>query len=244
MTYVIPDPRLEMPELFEPGRKPVGNVVIDTKHWAGQHCICAVVPSRGVAMDVRSNTILAPSSNAFVNSKGDIDIDGFNDKYTLNIPMPATDEFSIMIKFKRRSGGHDEGLVSDKNVSNWSSSAGLVLNMRATSGAALFKIGSSETYRLTDSSIAINTWITAQAFWKASDHQRYFLNGVEPSYTANNVAASYTESAINLRIGTYYDESATRTLDALIEYAFIFDRSFIEQRKSLEKDPYQMLIPA
>lgn len=29
MAYIIPDSRFEMPELFEPGRKPVGNVQID-----------------------------------------------------------------------------------------------------------------------------------------------------------------------------------------------------------------------
>ena len=32
MSYQIPDPRWEMPELLEPRRKPVGNVVIDWTH--------------------------------------------------------------------------------------------------------------------------------------------------------------------------------------------------------------------
>ena len=32
MSYVIPDPRFEMPELFEPGRKPIGAVEIDTDY--------------------------------------------------------------------------------------------------------------------------------------------------------------------------------------------------------------------
>jgi hypothetical protein len=31
--FFIPDPRFEMPSLFDPGRKPVGNVVIDPSHW-------------------------------------------------------------------------------------------------------------------------------------------------------------------------------------------------------------------
>jgi len=29
MSYIIPDPRFEMPELFDPNRKPVGNGKID-----------------------------------------------------------------------------------------------------------------------------------------------------------------------------------------------------------------------
>ena len=32
MSYVIPDPRFEAPELFDPGRKPIGNVVVDWGH--------------------------------------------------------------------------------------------------------------------------------------------------------------------------------------------------------------------
>ena len=32
MSYIIPDPRFEMPELFTPGRKPAGKTAINVGH--------------------------------------------------------------------------------------------------------------------------------------------------------------------------------------------------------------------
>ena len=45
MSVTIPDPRFEAPELFEPGRKPVGNVVIDWSHQLAKHITHIFMPT-------------------------------------------------------------------------------------------------------------------------------------------------------------------------------------------------------
>ena len=56
MGFFIPDPRFEMPELFEPNREPVGNVVINWEHPLARGLVgCWLMRENEGAIDLTGN---------------------------------------------------------------------------------------------------------------------------------------------------------------------------------------------
>ena len=70
----IPDPRFEMPELFEPGRKPVGPVEIDRDHWAGDACV-KYIAALGQDVTHTTGSMVANAIDVPSDGTGGFDID-------------------------------------------------------------------------------------------------------------------------------------------------------------------------
>jgi len=234
---------LRDPNLLIPRKKPVGNVVIDAERGAyGGSIIRAFVPQ--IAPVDLIHGLLTPANQAFINGRGNAEFDGLGDKFTYPNKFPVLTEFTILFKAMRDDNGSNGGIWSSKNVSNWSNTQGINLSFRANNSSALnFKVGSTETW--THDATALGVFHDWACVWEASARQEIYLNGVEPVYESQTVAASYIESSINDRIGVYYDEGSVRSLDGQVEYLFIINKALSkEQINDFRRDPYQFLIPA
>ncbi len=244
MTVVIPDAQAEwgFPDI---GVKPTGQFVLDSDHELYPHVLRAFIPSHGIALDTIDG-VLTPTGNAKIDSVNNAEFDGGTSKFTYSNSTPVSSEITIVTRIRRHSAGHSEGIYSDQDkLTNWGSSEGIVFIMMSNSSAAALYVAGTSTYDSSSTSIPLNTWIDVVASWKASTWQKFWLNGVEPSYTANNVASSYTLSTVNSVIGTYYDGTSSRTFDGEIEYLYVFNTAFNKaEGDRFRADPYQMLIPA
>lgn len=245
MSLIIPEPRFEMPELFEPGRKPVGPAVVDRSHWAGKHAQRVILPGRGVVNDLVTGDTAISFGNAFVNSKQNAEYDSGGDKHQFGFVTPVFSGITVMARVNRYADGigNDMGVYSDMYQNNWTSN-GVSINMRPTSSGFLFAAGTAYSY-VDDTSIPIRTWINICGTWAGGEPLLY-LNGELKTRTAGTSAASYSASTGgNARIGTYYDESTSRTLNGEIEYVFVFNKAFrAEDIRKIIAAPYQFLIPA
>ena len=103
MSYVIPDPRFEMPELLTPGRKPVGNVVIDKGNKYGKHALKAFVPTNSMPLGVIEGKLSVVGTSAYVTSKGIATFVGnvAGDKFTWNRRLDNVDELTFLIRMKK-----------------------------------------------------------------------------------------------------------------------------------------------
>jgi len=247
-NLILPDPRMEMPELLEPGRKPIGPVSIDRDHWAGKHAQRVILPRAGQVIELVTNDILTPSGTALVNSKQNAEFDdnGDNDKFQLHSKTPVFNQITVLAKVKRRAagGGEDMGIYSDMYIGNWVSS-GISLNLRNASSGILFAVGNSQVFT-NSTDVAINTWMHVCGTWSVNTMPKTYLNGIELFSGSSGSGGAYAISTGgDARIGTYYNEAADRTLDGEIEYVYVFDVAFTaEQQREIIRDPYQFLIPA
>jgi len=239
-NLILPDPRMEMPELLEPGRKPIGPVSIDRDHWAGKYCRYAFIPVNTFAdvihgpLSIKNGT---PSVSAGV-ATFDADVVEYDS------PFPVYSAITILIKLRRTNVAHHMGIFSDKNKTEWGSDVGVSLNLRAESSGALFKIGTSETVT-TDTSVPIGDWFTLAAVSQPGEFNKIYINGTAATVNANQSWSDYSQASTNVRIGTYFDEATNFCFDGDIEYIYLFESGFSADKiQALHRSPYQFLIPA
>ena len=238
---IIPDPRWEMPALLEPGRKPVGNVVVDWEHPVGQHVIHAFVPQESISDLVDGPLVV--SGNAVVEDRVGKFTGAAGDKITYPSATPVTTGLTILCRLKRTTINDDMGIYSDVVKADWGDH-GISINLRDASAGAVFYVGTEFTYT-DDTSVGVGEYYDLACIWSAGSRQEILINSIEASYVAQNIASSYTQSTTPARLGTYYDESAGRTFNGDMEYCFVIGMALSqEQARDVHSNPYQMLIPA
>jgi len=240
---ILPDPRMEMPELFEPGRKPTGPVEIDWDHWAGKICRYAFIPSnrRDIAKNdgvFTEGSIVSASVAEFDNSS----------KFQYSSPFDVLTEFTVIAKIRRDTQGFD-GLFSDKNAANWGSTPGISLNgLTSSSSGYSFVIGpSTNALSVNNATAPLRGWHTVAATYTAgaTDGMKLYVNSAQIG--ARTPTSGYTASSQNLRIGTYYAEGSSWSWDGAVEYLMVFGRDLsadIGLMREISRHPHQFLIPA
>lgn len=167
--------------------------------------------------------------------------------FSTNIPGQQTTEISIFAYTRCTDNGADQGLVDTKgSSSNWSNNVGWSINCRnfgASSGGINFKVANSET-RVDNETLSDGALHSLVCSFAAGVSQNIYIDGDEVSYTANDVAGSFTNPQ-NYRVGTYYDGSAGRSLVGDIGILFAVGAKLnLNQIELLSDAPYALLMPA
>jgi hypothetical protein len=251
---ILPDPRMEMPELFEPGRKPVGSVVIDREHWAGKHCIRAFVPQASAhdLIDGPMTGTIGASIGVKNTGRGGNPVALFDgtpgNKFVFANPIDPATELTVLMRVRRETGStsRDGGLYSEMDNTNWVTN-GVSVNFRANySSGLLWAVGNK--FSITENNtVPLGEWFDVSLTWVAGTEQNIFYNGIQQTFigASTGPSASFSKSTRAARVGAYFDESSQRTLTGDVEYIYIFDKLFnADQRAILSRNPYQFLIPA
>lgn len=231
MTLLVADRRaLREPGVLYPGRKPVGNVVVNWCNPVARALTMAFVPQTGF-VDLLDGP-LSVSGGASV-SKGIATFDGVDDKASYARPMPVSKGVTIMCRFRRGGLAH-QGLISDKDLANWGSDVGVNLNLRPP--GMHFKVGTDDTYDNTSFG-AVDTWYTITAVHKEGALTKVYDGKDElASYVGQATGTAYTASAINAQLGSYYDGNY---LAGDIEYCYVWKRALFDaERLSVLEHPY------
>ena len=256
MSYVIPDPRFEMPELLIPGRKPKGKVTVDQSHplgrkmtgcWLFNHTYKDVVSGKTMSTSPCSGTYNAP---AFAFDEGDpcVHIDATADRllYPSARLIPSLD-FTIAVIASPKEKDGNSGLVHIDGANSISyfrcywGSDGLM---------DIFLGGRSSTNQGTDVTTLNKQLISFSSIYGNGNQQYVFQNGTKLIDSTNTAGPDLTNSAHYLHIGTLtVDSSACGSVfnqtDCYYHAVMIWDRAFTEaEHRELYKNPYQFLIPA
>lgn len=237
-------PKKFHPDFSRPGVKPTGNVEIDWSNPLARHLVRAYAPAQGFfdfvagVLTANSGVTQQRAVTEFAGTTGN--------KVSYNSSIDSHTELTVIAKVRRDryTGIYNGGIYSEKNVGNWSGTQGISINFRQnTTSGLLFKVGS--TGLLIDEDYApVGEFNTLVFSWRASSYQRIYVNGSLRA-SAASPAASFTKSTVAGRMGVYYDESASRTLDGAIDYLYVLNKALsASEIASLSRDPYQILRPA
>lgn len=242
----IEETLLREPNLWVPGKKPIGPVKIDWEHPLGKLVQIAFIPGGGIARDAMRPPLNVEytTTTPIINSRyADLRDDG---GFVYDDSFDVVTEFTILVRASRESTNLD-GLVSDKNNTNWNTSDGFSLSGRGGMGRFFFRIGANNS--VYDNTVgSLNTFHNIAATWKASVEQKVYQDGVALTQTSASgtvPATSFTKSSQSIRIGTYYAGGPSWSWDGLIDYAFVVNKHMTQQEIiAFHLDPYQFLIPA
>jgi hypothetical protein len=167
-------------------------------------------------------------------------------KIQLASPFSFPDnEATVIFSYRSNSTTTDsinDGILSDKNVANWTTTAGFSVNIRSD-GGILLKVGTSETYTNT------NYWKDGLTHigivrYKQGVNSTIHVDESEVSYTAQNTGPAYVKGVQDARIGTYYDEAANRTANGDIGFVIILDSHVsISSAIEISRNPYRFVVP-
>lgn len=244
---VIPDPRVEAPELFYPGRMPVHRVGLNVDHPAAKGMVRAACFGgtqfmelvRKVPLRFGDVSAADPELGAFgllFPSAGTVEYMEFD------TPIPSLSEFTILTRFRRLTTSVEMALISDKEAANWSATNGVHAAIRSDGGVQ-FKVGDS----LTDSTTDVNNdtdWHDYRFLFADGVTQDVFVNGTEVTYNTHAIAANYSESAQDAKLGAGNTLTAATSAHGWMAFCYLYDRLVDdEQAQSIFHHPCQMLVP-
>ena len=242
MSVTIPDPRFEAPELFDPGRKPVGNVVIDWSHPLARDLEVYIIFQNGIPHDLVGGSVL------------EIQVGGGGDAANITSLKDGVDF----------AGGGIQGYVHPKitftNAQKYTFSFRVELDGGTAEGIAFgefdtngnfvwFNEGNNLTRR--NSASANGQWTSETSFQiktfysmlcdnpSASSVERLYRNGVYSTSSTATDTAMVFEAIGNGYINTAYGVDG-RVYDYMIHSRALSDIEIY----SLAVNPYQILIPA
>lgn len=257
MTYVIPDPRFEMPELFEPGRKPVGPVVIDWSHPLAKKLETFLYFRDGNVVDLVSGRVATkvnnPTSAVYKDHKGlGVKSSGSNSYYVLTgLPTKTINVYStgmavascfdsIASQSDKRPFSFSDGSDFCQIECETSQHQGF---MRAdgdkvtTSGSGSNAVGSN--YGVYQSDV--------NGTWGAAGRMSLFINGV---HTQGATLLGTTQFNYNrCSIGALYRGTGEAFFNGIVPFATIWSRELTvneinEYNLTKGGSVYSMLIPA
>jgi len=235
-NLILPDPRMEMPELFEPGRKPVGPVEIDWSHPLARGLKAAYLFQRSETdaplvyeqrPDKNGTTVgFDPAIGAKFTSAGYLILEPSG----LYFDMP---DFTVV-----SAGVFPTPLYVSAVYSRWAASADSHLTV--TTGRNL-RFFSGSTRDSTDAFLA-DTY--TQLAWRRDGANCLFnIDGVDDSGGAQTINANANASAqttIGCNASNFGQQFAGN-----IYYLYVYSRALSERDlNDLYLSPYQFLIPA
>jgi len=241
---ILPDPRIEMPELFEPGRKPVGPVVIDWGHPLARGLAHCIISDSDLVAGARANFTNAEyAAGRFVS-------DSTSDMVTFS-PSPIDNvEFSAAVRFKSSNTGVDNVIfgtaeyIAGSNNNGWAIRQGSSGNIELDTGA-----GSVWTYSNWGgaSSTAMQTLVGV--FYQGSVFRKLYIDGVDQG-TPDSAANASLVSANSIPVGLFSNTGGgyfggKEHVQGQIEFAIAWSRLLTHAEvQSFTRNPYQFLKPA
>ena len=229
------------PRKFTSTRKP-HSPKLDRSHPLYKHITMAFMFIEGKTINLKAQEEYTQIDVSY--PRDVIAFDGTaGNKVALNDPFDfPNNEGTLICRVNAQDATKNEAIISDKNVANWTASDGFNFNIR-TSGGLIFKQGNNQAITATDY-FHDGGWHSFFGRYKSGDLMEAYVDNVEIGYDSQSTATNYTQSSINTRIGTYYDESALRSSAGEIDYILVFDKKLtVDQCKSLTSNPYQILQP-
>ncbi len=252
---IFPDSRLEAPELFYPGRKPVGNVKID---WSNPL-------ARGVKQCLLFDA----------NSSKPVDLAGYRDYSYVNGHIIESTAYGLGYTNSTSTSyvkaDDDLGILSQGSSSPFTMFAKFLFNGNKTNHQSLMNVRASGTATITirinsDSAGTPNVLnaycvLAGATRWSLGALTLYPNDGFPTCFSVSHEGsnnplvvkdgASYSGSNLSTNTTPISDAWATvgeGTADIFRSYYYIsilYDRALsAEEHKSLHSNPYQFLIPA
>lgn len=241
---IIPDARFEAPELFYPGARPVHRVGLDLQHRAALGMVRGVCFGGAQFRELVTGTPISRGA-------GDPRLDPFGllfptagaaEYMAFSTPVPSLPAFTILTRFRRLTTSVEMALLSDKESGNWSATNGVHAAIRSDGGVQ-FKVGDS----LTDSIVDVNNdtdWHDYQFNFADGVTQDVFVDGVEVTYNTHAIAASYSESTHDAKLGAGNTLTAATSAHGTMAFCYLYNRMLDDaQAQSIFHHPYQMLVP-
>ncbi len=234
---------LILPELMEPGRKPIGAFDIDRNNQYGRHVVHAFIPTNSL-IDVVDGPLI---------KTGDITVNSYYAHFSggenildYSKPLVPLDEISVLAKIRRDPTAYGtHGILSDKDRRDWGSAKGFNLCTVFGGTGITMKINSAEVSTHGLSSLDKTEWYHVAGVWKKGQHQDLYINSVKMSLYSTGISDSFEKSPYNARIGSYYTHTFTNSFFGDIEYVIVLNLSLSEiQQSEFYSNPYQILKPA
>jgi hypothetical protein len=252
--FFIPDQRFEMPELLEPGRKPVGPVVIDRNHYLSRGIVgCYIFNDGAHTTDLAGNNhgvdvgdvIRGVKKNGkyvyTLNQNGDDRIDLGSITSDNPLSGQATQEMSVYALFEWSTEVAFPRII-DKSTSG-NAAGGWAFYPDTGNQRMRFHVsGASVSYgNLGSMSVGQTYGLGVSAKSNDSD---FYKDGASIVAGGNNSFTIPTTTA-RCAISQWNHATTNRHYSAPIYCVFGWDRKLsAAEHKSLHQDPYQMLIPA
>jgi hypothetical protein len=268
MSYIIPDPRFEMPELFTPARKPAGKTAINVGHPMARGLVthCPFSSSTPVA-NIGSygvEAIIGGSSGITRNGRGYYFDDSSDDEFNKHIRVPIPDSMNAALNAMSASGltavvhfnaarsaliGSNRDLVIlAGSYRALSTAEALIINNSGSGGGEFQSWSGASLNRLIISSpnmVVGKDEVFAFSYDVATNNTRIAVNGVasnSDSTFASNDSLSYPGYYL---LGTDLDGSTQKNFHGTMYSVTMWDRALSkEELLSVTYNPYQFLLPA
>lgn len=251
----LPDPRIEMPELFELGRKPVGNVKIDWSHRLASDLVACFIPSTENMELVSGHICNSNSGTHMLNPKitSICSEASYISGEFLSTGM-AVDEFTDQITMV--SGYYWDGVTQSEEASFirqalssgyyalelFHTTVGSVRALLKTDGASGWTTSNDVNLPNQQS----NTYQSCGAVYKNGENLKVFINGkLEATKTVSgtfNPGSSDRAESLKFNGGEHL---GNRPISGGVFYAYVYKTAKTDlDIASLHANPYQFLIPA
>lgn len=251
MTLIIPDPRWEEPNLLIPGRKPVGPVTIDWSHPLANGLTVCILFQSPEPRNLVDGAALTKSGGAYFTPDGQY-FDEVDDYYTLsNVKISGTHTLITHPNFADNTGSFFQYLFSWGTVATpdtiniylaESSYGPEPHEFYYNTGASSANI---DNYWPTMSNLPLGVTHLAGRFPAST---KMWVDGVEKTLlNGGNPWSSPTATATRtLYIGGRNDLNVDRFFGGTLRYLYIYGARLLSPVEvvSLQRDPYQFLIPA
>lgn len=235
---ILPDSRFEMPELFYPGRKPVGKVKIDGSHPLALGLVFATI-------DFKENLVVPETldSNDSLIKANILIHDDVTDKLTLdvsNFETKTKSEVSYCLGYEKTDGTNRASGAFGYTAPSSADRSGVSLPY--SDGIVYFDHGgvANGVNRLVTSGVSYGNddWVFISSV--AQSKMEMYQNGILEASNSGGVTRSVA-GAQPFSLGTHAAQSSDL---AKYRYFYIYSIPITNASvKRLSKDPYQFLIP-
>ena len=243
---ILPDSRLEMPELLHPGRKPVGNVEVDWSHPLSRGLVRVFVSPGEMVVGTTAygSGSWEPRLGGLLTTDvgyghDDLSLTGHS-KFTVfcisQCKPEAASGFDVRIGgLNGENGSQYNSLLMDYYGTDWSGNH--------PDFHSKMRVGASVDVRTL--SFSVDDKYAPLCFaWSGGDgYERLLAGNSYAEYTKSGDVWSNTE--IGLVIGKDFNSSSYYSRDTIHHAIYIFNRALSEsQLRDLQRNPYQFLVPA
>ena len=232
-----------MSSILLPSRRitnPSGFVEVDRANRFGANLIAGV--NGAWVCNALGMVFSASTPGATPNKAGLLNFSGATgNRVEISAVRDLGQAFAIVGRVRRNSAGsqHD-GLFDNKRATDWTTSNGVCFNLRS-GGGSLFNVGTAVSYTDLTTTFVDGKFHTFAAIFIAGVSQKIYIDKVEVTYTAYDVASGYTHVSTPVAIGSYYDLSSVRSAIADVDYLYAIRGKYtIAELSNLFDAPWQL----
>jgi len=245
-NLILPDPRMEMPELLEPGRKPVGPVEIDRGHPLARGLVgCYLFRPNHGAVDLVSGEVTPLHSSMTIGPSG-LDLTNHTNVTDLPAPILGT-EFTFHVEARKTTGTFESLKVLFSYREGTGTNDTFIFYPWDTNNGSGIRAYYDNAARLNQNSGAAHGDTDWHSFTLTGDDGTSSCNGrIDTKLVAGipSVLQAMTATPTAISLGGWY---GTQQLcnDIYVKHFYVYDRNLRSTEiDSLHQSPYQFLIPA